>query len=248
MNFIQLAQRLGRECGIAGTVPSVANQAGENGRLVDWINEAWVEVQLEREWGFRHATIPQQVLTIGSDKYAPLDFNITDLESWDVGSGDNIAGTGNRVNMLNNAGLNLSRSDSSIRIYRTSIADEQVLPFVDYAAFRAVYKVGSQAAARPICFTLHPDNSLMFAPMPDFAYILNAEYTRSAVEMVNSTDIPAIPASLHMMIVYRAMEFYGAYEDAPDVSGRGSLGYARMMKRMNRIDNARIEYATGSLA
>lgn len=55
MNFIALVRRLASECGVSGsqagnTPPTVIGQVGELGRLVNWVNDAWREVQGIHKW------------------------------------------------------------------------------------------------------------------------------------------------------------------------------------------------------
>lgn len=51
MNFLSIARRLRQEAGIAGTGPtSVVSQAGEMGRVVDWVNDAWLTIQRKQHW------------------------------------------------------------------------------------------------------------------------------------------------------------------------------------------------------
>ena len=52
MNFLQLVQRTRRKCRVTGTGPTtVVSQAEEYARLVDFVNEAWMWLQLKRpDW------------------------------------------------------------------------------------------------------------------------------------------------------------------------------------------------------
>lgn len=54
MNYLQLCQKLRQEVGGSGNGPStVLSQTGENRLYVDWINDAWIEIQNKREkWRF----------------------------------------------------------------------------------------------------------------------------------------------------------------------------------------------------
>jgi len=63
MNFLQLCQRLRQECGGSGTGPtSVTGQSGENKLWVDWIAQAWREIQNYRtDWGFHWAVLSQPI-------------------------------------------------------------------------------------------------------------------------------------------------------------------------------------------
>ena len=74
MNFLQLCQRLRQETGISDSGPSnVTGQVGDMKRLVDWVQEAWVRIQSERnDWGWmwqrKTATLPSgaQTFDLGS--------------------------------------------------------------------------------------------------------------------------------------------------------------------------------------
>lgn len=52
MNRLQLVDRLRQECGVAGSVSTTINQTGEFARLVNWIDEAWSEIQKAHRWDF----------------------------------------------------------------------------------------------------------------------------------------------------------------------------------------------------
>jgi hypothetical protein len=52
MNYLQLVQRTLRECGISGSLRTVANQQGEMARVVDWVQEAYLMIQNERDWNW----------------------------------------------------------------------------------------------------------------------------------------------------------------------------------------------------
>jgi hypothetical protein len=62
VNFLQLVQRLRTETKASGSsITSVVNQTGEYGRLVDWVNDAWLDIQSEHtdwEWMRTTATFP----------------------------------------------------------------------------------------------------------------------------------------------------------------------------------------------
>ncbi|WP_445012172.1 phage adaptor protein [Vreelandella stevensii] len=57
MTFLELCQRLRQEVGAAGNGPAAVNgQNGEALRLVNWIRQAWLEIQSQRtDWGFAWA-------------------------------------------------------------------------------------------------------------------------------------------------------------------------------------------------
>ena len=67
MNFLDLAKRLRMEAGIAGTGPdTTVGQAGELGRIVTWIGEAYEDIQNKRnDWGFLRQGFSFNTLSTG---------------------------------------------------------------------------------------------------------------------------------------------------------------------------------------
>lgn len=58
MNYLQLCQRTVQECGISGRPMTLANQQGELARVIEWVRQAYLMVQNERDWNWlwRHIT------------------------------------------------------------------------------------------------------------------------------------------------------------------------------------------------
>jgi len=75
MTFLQLCQRLVLESGIADSGPaSVENQTGDMARMVNWINDAWVELQSRRtDWGWMWG-LYSGVLSIGGTTMTLPDY------------------------------------------------------------------------------------------------------------------------------------------------------------------------------
>lgn len=82
MNFLQLCQRVASESGIASTgVTSVDNQAGILAKIVSWVKQSDIDIQLEREdWDFLYRNAIGQ-LQVGMNIYLPGDLGMSDL-SW----------------------------------------------------------------------------------------------------------------------------------------------------------------------
>lgn len=81
MNFLQLCKRLRQEVGAAGDGPAaVTGQHGEYQRLIDWVRQAWLEIQQEQhEWRFNWAEASIE-LDAGFREYSPP----ADLDRWDA--------------------------------------------------------------------------------------------------------------------------------------------------------------------
>lgn len=86
MTFLELCKRLRQEVGAAGTGPaSVAGQHGEYARLVGWIQQAWLEIQLEKSrWRFAWTRAEIDIETAYREYSPPADFDEWDADSLKV--------------------------------------------------------------------------------------------------------------------------------------------------------------------
>ena len=79
MNFLALCQRLAFEAGVEGESQptSVVSQTGELGRVVRWVNSAWLDIQQMHNWSWmwEHPTLVLTTAassiagTVGADRY-----------------------------------------------------------------------------------------------------------------------------------------------------------------------------------
>ncbi len=200
MNFLELAQRLRQEAGIAGSGPSaVTSQTGELKRIVDWVASAWEEIQnMHTTWRWMRQTAT--VTTSASDgNYSLSDFGIsTSFSYW---------------------------YPESFTIYRQSIgqSDERDLHWIDYDTWRRLYNFGAAASTdgQPVEFSIAPDEAIVLGYRPDAAYVVKGEYQSGAVALAADDDTPGCPTRFHMAIVWKALMYYGEFESAPEVYGRG---------------------------
>ena len=218
MNYLQLANRLKRRCRITGAVmTSVDNQVEEYQRVLDWINEAWVDLQLSREnwfWMRASASCPT---VLNQAIYTPsVGFGLTNFGNW---------------------------ATDTFRTFETSAGQSSELRVncISYDAWRDYWQFGATrfAASRPIEFCVTPQMALGVGPVPTAGYTLTADYYKVASELALATDTPALPPQFHMAIVYKAMMYYGASEAAPEVYQEGALEYRRFMNLlvMNQLED-----------
>jgi hypothetical protein len=214
VNFLQLVNRARVECGVSGAstpLTSVAGLTGESARIANWVNSAWVDIQTAKEdWQWMRE---------------PVQFDLV---------------TQQQIYTPDQAGVGATFANWKLDSFRASsvgqnYADEQLMAYMDYTTFRNLYQYGSMRTTytRPVVVTVTPDKSLGFGAIPDQPYVITAEYYLRPTEMVDATDEPAIPARFQMMIVYRAMMFYGGYETAPEVYQRGESEFKRLMNVLN---------------
>jgi hypothetical protein len=213
MNFLQLAQSLRQECGVSGSGPSsTVSQTGEAKRLVDWINAAWLEIQgLHDTWHFMRDTFSFQTVA-GTGDYTPTAAGLSDHRYW---------------------------FKDTLRTYKTALglADEQWLIEWEYQVFRNTYRFGLQTTqqGRPVVFAEKPmDKALMLGSVPDDVYTVVGEYQKKPTQLSGDTDTPEMPEHLHQVIVYKAMEYYGLFESAPEVLSRARTGYSALKGQLER--------------
>ena len=217
MNYLQLAQRLAVECGVTGSLASVAGQTGMYAKLVNWVNDAWLEIQgMHDNWNWMRE---------------PFAFNT-------------VASTGNYdPNSITNTVTSQPMTDlrywwrDTFRCQKVSIGvqDEQWLVEWEYQVFRNTYRFNVQVNGRPVVFAIMPnDKKVMLGQIPDDIYQISGEYQVLPTSLVANTDTPAIPEHLHLVIVYKAMQFYGLYEAAPEVLSKGNTEFSRLMNQLER--------------
>lgn len=216
LTFLQLVNRVRRECGVSGG-ELLTLQSGltiEQTRFKDWVNDAWNDLQVMREdWLWMRAQFSFET-GAGVQNYSLSDIGATDLGDWQRGS---------------------------FRCYTTSVgpADEQILPFMEYQTWRNVYLYGTMRTTqtRPVVLTVMPDRTLSTGPVPDGVYTILGEYTRAPVALAADSDAPStsanpLPERFQMIVVYRAMKAFATFAVAPEIYDRAMREERRLMQQL----------------
>jgi hypothetical protein len=215
MNFLEIAKRVNKECGISGDGPSsVVSQTGMSAKVVNWARTAHDEVQGTRsEWGFDWAT-STQVLVEAQESYG----------------------------MANDWGLDVKTVvKHGLYLYRTidGPAAKHWPVFVSWGRFREMRL--PNATGLPIYWTQAPDNTLYFHPIPDAGITTVLEFYRNPLELVNNFDVPRLPLRHHMAIVWRAVMFFCASEENPALLQSANMNFNAIMLRMSTSDLPEME-------
>ena len=219
MNFLQLCQRAALETGTSGSLLTTANQVGSLNRIITWVNQAWYELQtLRDDWGFMRSSGlvggGASFTTVAGTAYYPL------------GSGAGTCGI---------AAANFTKWDvETFRAYLTSVGtnNEVYLDPIAYDTWRDAYMYGAMRTVqtRPVAVAIGPNKEVCLGPPPNALYTITADYFIAPTQMSSDSDTPTgLPARFHMMIVYKAMQYYAGYEAAPEVMDRGMAGYAALL-------------------
>lgn len=213
MNFLQLVNRTRVECGVSGAstpLTTVANLTGQSLAIANWVNSAWEDIQFARnDWQWM--------------RY-PLQFNTVSQQSLYTAAQ---AGVGSDF-------ANWKRDSFRCSSVGQNFGDEQLLNYMEFTTYRNLYQYANMRNTfmRPVVVSINPQKSLALGATPDQSYVIVGEYYRRPYLLALDTDEPNMPERFHMMIVYRAMMFYGGYEAAPEVLARADFEFKRLMSRL----------------
>lgn len=212
MTFLQLCQKLAREVGAspAGNLPSiVTGQTGGLLQIVNWVAEAWNDIQLKEDWEWmRHGftfetTIDDDTYPYSAISDATASAAITRFARW-----------------------HLYDAESPPKIYLTSagIGTQTDLSPVTWEYFSRLYRTGTQAPGHPAHIAVDPQKNLVIGPKPNAAFTITGEYYRSPQTLAVDGDTPEMPTRFHDLIFYKAMEKYAYYESAQEILARAEKG------------------------
>ena len=210
MNFLQLCQRTRQEASISGTGPTtVAGQAGELGKIVDWVLTAYEDIQDEtKAWGFLRFDFSFPTIA-ASSTYLPSAVSLSEHGKW--------------------------KSDS-LRCYLTAtgVSDEQFLTERDWNMFRDVNLLGTIQSGRPSEFAIRPDESLVFWPTPAAIYTVVGEYWKRPQTMSANADEPLFDRTFHMAIVWKAVMYYATDQGAAELYATSEREFKRILRKIKR--------------
>ncbi len=254
MNFLQLCQRAVVECGAGGgtVLTTTADQIGSLGRIVNWVGDAWNDVQTEHDdWDWmRSSNILGQGVsfqTVAGQASYPLGIN-PDF-SGDFTS-DFTAGNGATVGISPDSFGKWDRDTFRCFTTTTGFINEIFLDDVPFDTWRNSYMYGAMrmVQTRPVAIAVGPDQSLNLGPPPNGLYTITGDYWVAPSVMVNDTDVPVgLPTRFHMLIVYIAMLKYSQYEAAAEVQARAVREINKNMGALEALRLPQISFA-GALA
>lgn len=237
MNRLSLAQRLQTECGVSGALTTTISQTGESSRLVNWVDQAWAEIQTEHDdWRWMRSS---NMLGAG------MSFaTVAGQPSYPLGTGAGTCGV-----LATSFGKWVR---DAFRNYTTTVgvSNEMFLDQIPYDVWRDAYMFGAMRSVqtRPVAVAIGPDESICLGPPPNALYTITGDYYVAPSVMAADLDVPTLlPVQYHMIIVYKAMMMYAGYEAASEVFQRGEQGYQLLLKQLEVIKMPTMTFA-GSLA
>jgi hypothetical protein len=205
--FLQLCQEVRQEAGLSGTGPSsVQSQVGMDKKVVDWVNDAWYDIQSARpNWRWMWNGDGLITTTAGEFQYDPASFGFVI---------ENIV-------------------PESVSITKVGVPSSlTALALVEYDVYRDMTAFTQRNQAFPTVATIAPNNKLILSPTPDDAYEIAFEYYSPPTYLVDNSDIPGLPAKFMKIIVELALVKYAAHDDAVGVMQSAQANYMKWMRRL----------------
>lgn len=230
--YLQLVTRFHSECEAAGSGPSaVAGQSGESLRSVNWVAQAYTELQeRHQDWRWLRSTWTLNTVA-GTDSYAYTSATDSRLSA-------TISRFSHWWPFDDNGHLNVKSYLSS-----GGVGTEGYLIYLPWSNFRSIYKIGTQNNSVPAHFTIDPQNKLVLGPKPNDVFVVSGEYQMSPQILADDGDTPEMPAQFHTLIVYDAMKKYGAAKGAPEVFQRGEYEGNKMLRTLEQNQRPAMQLA-----
>lgn len=230
MTFLELCQMAARESGtVAGTVPTgVTSQSGRLEKVVNWVNDAWREIQTSRNrwlWMRGEFGSPDAVTIAGTNRYTPASWNLTRLAEWII-------------------------DQDTVTIYKQSegVSDESQLVFMPWQDYRRQYERGTQVQNRPLHFSISPANEFCVGPVPDDVYVIRGEFQKTPQDLTANGDIPELPARFHAVIAWHAVLLLNEHDEAQLPIATASRHQRQLMDDLRRDQLPKMHIGSGPLA
>jgi hypothetical protein len=120
------------------------------------------------------------------------------------------------------------------------------LKVLTWPEFRGRFAQDSEQVS-PSFVAQRPDGVLVLDTTPETSGEIAFEYWRTPQALALGADVPRLPDQYHLVIVYRAMLFYGLYENAPEMVQAARSGEAGLHRDMTQTQLPIAEFA-GPLA
>ncbi len=225
--YLQLCQDVARECGVAGGADAtprpltVLAQAGEYNRIVNWVADAYEEIQGGENFRWLRKSFTVDTVD-GTDTYAFGD--CTDVDDAAV------------ISRFKTWHLNDPRNPPKIYLTATGVSAQVLLTWTPWDNFEYLYKTGSlqSQTSQPVHITVNPKDEIQLGITPNDIYTLTGDYHKSAQILAADSDTPEMPEAYHKLIMYQAMEYYALFESAPEILARAERGIKRITNQLKR--------------
>jgi len=215
MDYLTLCRRTRLLADVSGNGPaSVENQTGVSQRIVEYVREAWLDIQRDPSVIWKWAwTASPQVKTVVAAPSIPL----------------------------RQFGVKAILPDSVATIYPDAVgaSGKTQIAIIGADDMLGIMSGSSSELGVPQLIAEMPNGDIAFHPTPDAAYTINFEAVMTDQVLTANTDTPRMPEEHHMAIVYGALIKYATYDGADDLL-RGALNdYQNALVHLRKTQAAR---------
>ncbi len=208
--FLELAQNTRVISGMQGTGPSsVVNQQGIEAVLVQFVKDAYIDVQnLREDWKWMEGSRSFSTQA-GKDTYTLFDLFGTTTPS-----------------------LKKYQYDSFVIADNTG--HKTYLQYLERNALESMY-MNDTTKDMPGFFTEDPSTGyIVLKPIPSDAYAITFRYQKAPEILSTDAQIPLLPVAFHNLILYKAVEKLSAYLGSPQIYRAYAVDAAKMMAQLMR--------------
>lgn len=229
--YLAICQDVIRECGISGTLTTTVSQTGEFNRVVNWVKQAWIEIQNRHQdwlWLRRSATVDT---TAGDSTYAATDF--TD------------EGTAAAITHFSHWLVDDLEDPPKAYLTSTGIGGEYWLSWLEWYQYRTIYLTNQNRTTQgqPAMISVDPQLNIRLGQIPNDIFTVTVNYYRGAQKFTADADVPfGLPEQYDDIIMYRAMKKYAGYESAQEVMYRADNEGNPVMRQLeqNQLPSIRL--------
>lgn len=208
---------MSRESGtVSGTLPTtVASQTGRLGKIVYWVQQAWLDIQNSRSaWRWMEGEWSGS-LTASTARYTSSSFSLSRFSEWivDTKPGDQV---------------------TSIYLTATGVSDENGLDTISFRDWRRLYDRGSQTNNRPFEYAVSPANELCFGPIPNATYTAQGLYRKGPQSLSADADTPELPTRFHDLIAWKALILLAEHDEGEIALATALRKHREMMSDLER--------------
>lgn len=226
MTFLELVQKLALEAEVPGgeaAVTTVVGQTGQAARLVNWIQQAYIQIQGRQSGHWDWLRHEFSISTSASDD-TYLYTDATDLT------------TASAIASFSEWYVEDRNNPPKIYLTSAGVGTQRWMSYLSWQDFRAIYDIGTQREGYPIHITIDPQDRLVVGPVPDGDYTITGEFYRApqVLDVTDDNDTPDMPSQFHYAIVYRALVECGYWEEASNMIQRGERNAMRMIRQLEQ--------------
>lgn len=219
MDYLTLCQKTWESCALSGEGPGgVGSGNVMHQQVIRWVSDAWLFIQsMHLDWNFRTRREAGAPRLIVGQQ----EYTGADLGMTDF------------ANLRKAWYLNPSSGNwSEVRVLHEP---------EDLANF------WNAADGPPVTFLQDDTGHLLVRDNPDMDYSVRFKYTRLPQILAGGSDVPTAPEPYHWAIIWKAVEYYGLWDEDDRMVAKGSMNFEQTIRQMETTELPAWRFGKGEL-